>query len=1382
MLHNWYFCASLGLPVEDAAVHQDIIAALGEPRGVDRAEELVCAALDCLRSAETAATLHALPHVLAAHRRFQGNPEVTARALVLYRTIARISPDHLRVRFGALLREAGGGEWEKAARLLESALEEVLTRSHATAPGLVPYLDLGEQLAPTLVLTVGRFLASHRSQVVRERLGERPTVLVAALRGEHGRLALTQAAEWSATTWPESGDEVRALARASGGALDMEPDLLMCAARVSFGILPEERDPSVLATRLDEMENEALSGTRLLGWVEEFTAAWDWRSVDATARRQAAYTRLGGVAGHRDSAMPAVLWQNALSTLAVELAPEETVERLQRWWQPPEAFPDTNQAQQVQVSIKYTGPEYGRAVLHVGRLLGLRTPPDGRRRPMPILTDGPVADTVPAVAAQVWSPWMFDRPGVAASGGGPTRLTDNEPEQLVRLLGAGLLGERLLTDGRRRENHPNFLLLLNIHLRDVLGRRFQKLMGAIREHTGRSLVPAGHLAGLMAHAQNMTDRVGKGLRPTVHPAELVRVLSSLHAQTDPLPPGQALRDLAHEENGLAAALFWVRESSAGGVGGHRTEAGGRWFIGDRSAAEVLFDLVSAQPGSATRGTAITAALLRREISGGEQAPLSWREVHGDEKVEEPLFRWDWTPGGLPVPPVRNPSGKSVVPGHRELLLSGPTDPERRDFSVEEWEVMGQEMERRCEGSPRLRYVPLTARTLRLSALLRRPDLGDQRHHDDWVTSWSESVAALNSAAALPRVVRSRLLDLFRAEVAGAGSQERLSAVLERVIDVIIELSPRATLYYDRLFRATGDAMSLPAESANLLRHRVLRAFYHQWGPSVFAASRSEPFDTFGSRISARGTESALVTLVRATAHQELQAAAVPLGAVMAEAWERAQRPARLGARREELDAVTLDPRLVVAATVDRRTGEAVLYPRGEQLDKRVRGGGRPSVRDLFSPGSDTPQAVGGGFVLGVIASAVHTRGETHLWINCGLPNPVSHTLQPTDRRWTMGRTLAVKVGPDGRTADAVAWLAVPEPRIGEIRNATLRTTESFPWLSLRVDGVDGVGGDCYPQQSAEKDISARRLWDPDLSRRFGSPGRTWSTRTLVVWHGEHRHWVPLDAGPWSSWQRPRANCRAPKGRTTRGCAWCSAVGLRTPPASVRRCASRCNPGAPTCSASPPGRQRTGDCCRRPARMPRPGSSCTRSSRRTEIGCAWFPVARRSTGATVTGCPPSPVPQRLLPTATASATRTCTRRPCSKPVRTASRPGGSRCRGSRASRAGSSPPRGRLGGSRAVTRCAASGGGESRRPGVPRWTCTRWTRSASPCREPSATSSYWNSSNRTRWSKYSCCSAGTPRRATTWCGPSTGSAASPTPSRSLSRASSPTAERPVDGRS
>lgn len=172
MLENWYFCAALGMPVEDAATHLDTIAALREPADALRASELVCDGLDSLLAVDTAAGVHALSYILAAHRRFPEHRDVAARASAVYRLIVSVSHERLRGPLSALLREAGGGSWDNAVGLLETALAEAPTGTHGADTSHIPYLDLSEHLAPTVVLIAGRFLARHQPQAVLDRLGE----------------------------------------------------------------------------------------------------------------------------------------------------------------------------------------------------------------------------------------------------------------------------------------------------------------------------------------------------------------------------------------------------------------------------------------------------------------------------------------------------------------------------------------------------------------------------------------------------------------------------------------------------------------------------------------------------------------------------------------------------------------------------------------------------------------------------------------------------------------------------------------------------------------------------------------------------------------------------------------------------------------------------------------------------------------------------------------------------------------------------------------------------------------------------------------------------------------------------------------------------------
>ncbi|MFJ3860439.1 hypothetical protein ACIPRL_29950 [Streptomyces sp. NPDC090085] len=1079
------------MPVEDAATHLDIIAALREPPDVSRASELVCDGLDSLLTVDTASVVHALPYVLAAHRRFPEHRDVAARASAVYRAIVSVGHERLRGHLSSLLRETGGGSWDNAVGLLETALAEAPTSTRVADASHIPYLDLNEHLAPTVVLIAGRFLARHRPQAVLDRLGEPPRLIAQALRGGHGRLALIQAAEFQAEVWPDTaGDARRSLAKASAGAFDMEPDLLASAARVSFAPPPGELAPETAAALLDRLENEALAGTTLLGWVEDYTKAFEWGRPETVARRQAAYVRLGGVAAQRDSAMPSVLWQSILMGLAAELAPVEALRRIEHWWQPPVAFPDKPPTRQIHLTIGYEPHQYGDALRHIGRILALRLPP-GTPAPVPMLTPGPAAATAPEAAARLWSPWMLDRP----LHSGP--LSGDEPEQLVRLMAAGLLAERLLTHGHDTARQPHLLLLLTMHVRDVLGRVFNELTKSIAEHQGRSLIPAGHLAGFITHTTRTVDRLGRGLRPTVSPGDVVETLRAIHSR--PLPrQGHALRSFVRYNNGLDVALTWVRASSAGGVGPHRTEAGGRWFAGAVSPADALFDLVAEHETRLAGRVAIEAALLRRE-------------VHGDTGAAH--FRWDWDPEiGSPVPPPIVKAGAPQQPDHKVLLLSSPTDPDRREFSVPEWELMGDALEdeslqRISEGTRSAQHVPLTVRTLRLAALLRHPGPSDEGAHAEWVASWTELLAAFNSPANLPRVIRSRLIAMFRSETAGVRSQERLNTVLQRVIDTIIELSPRATLYYDRLFGELGAELALPAESANELRHRALRSFYHRWGHTAFPQAAAHPFDAYGSRITARGTEATLVALLRDTADLEFQARSIRLGTVIEEAWYRAQQPRRAPARRRDIHAMDVDPRLVIGAAMDRRTAEAVLYLRDERLDTAVIEHRNLQVHDLFLTGMDR-ELPDRSYVLGLVVGSEHTDRGTRVLLNCGLPDLVTRELRRPDSRWTLGRPAAVQISPDRQTASYIAPLAAPQPEPGEVRAARLASTDTYPWLSLDVDGADGYR---YPTGATARDTAARWHWDPDLSRAFtGAP--SWERSLLVMWHAEERHWLPLDAG------------------------------------------------------------------------------------------------------------------------------------------------------------------------------------------------------------------------------------------------------------------------------
>ncbi|WP_314219404.1 hypothetical protein [Streptomyces zaehneri] len=1143
MLENWYFCASLGFSAQDAAAHLDVIEALGEPVHAADAEELVCAALDHLRQTETATALHALPHVLAAHRRFTGvSTEVTDRASDLYRDIASVLPSRLMSPVAELLRTVGGGEPAHAVELLGEVLRQAARGAGRPTPGAQPYHDLLQQPLPTVALTAARFLVRLDPHAVREPVDDHASLVDGALAGDHGRQALLQAAELKAALSPGEADAVwEDLDRASNGAMDLEPDLLRTAARVMFApdtadtflaaaaaaaaAAPDTDDePEVPDALLLALETEALAGTRLLARLARSGTPRDTPAADA--QRQAAYTRLGGVAGHRHSAMPSVLWQAALWSLSAELAPRRTALRLARWWRAPDAPPKQQKQKPKPCRISVPHHDYVLALTHVGRLHGLRAP--HQKPPALLLSDGPVDDTAPGDAAAVWSPWMLPAlrprlprqgslsgPGSSSENAPPPdeeevrrqtgeenarlRLSGSEPEQLVRLLAAGLLASRLLTAVATDDSPPDHLLLLVLHVRDAMSHR--KLLLDLAQGDARRFGElTGYLAPLLLHGRSQVDRIGKGVRPMVPPGEIVRVVSSLYpaSQTDQdAAAAAALRHhLVNRGQALNACLLWVLETSSGGTGPQRTEAGGRWFRGEHPPARTLLSLALQQQDDPYTRTAIDASLLSREIYREERTGL---------------LRWDWAENGpqFAIPP-RYGVQSALIP--RALVLSGPTDEERQTFSVREWERMDRGLRALAVVTDKYGVTPITLHTLRLAALLQRPDLGDTGHHEEWATAWSDLVESLNSATHLPRPVRGRMLEMFGSPVAGARSQERLLQVLERVVKVIIDVSGGAQFFYERLFDELGSAAQLPPESANHLRLLTIRALYDKWGHGPLAADQTNPFGAYGSRVTARGTEKALAQFLRDTADQQVQAVGKPLADMMTGLWRRSHLPARLPRTREDLDGLSADPRLVTAAMVDRRTGQAVLYKQGTRLDVAVFEGRRVQVHDLYATGSDTGLPSQGAFVLGTVCATRETSTHRLLWINCGLPKPVTVRLDLSarDRAWRTGQALAVHILPGDLKATGVAPLAAPEPTDGEVRSARLRPIETYPWLSLDVRDMDHY---VYPRGEANRDIAARLRWDPDLLRPHAPEGGGCVAHTtLAVWDSESRHWLPQDAG------------------------------------------------------------------------------------------------------------------------------------------------------------------------------------------------------------------------------------------------------------------------------
>ncbi|MET8186677.1 hypothetical protein ABZV15_12860 [Streptomyces sp. NPDC005246] len=1133
MLEHWYFCASLGLPPQTAANQLELLTALAEVPETDRSEELVSASLESLARAGTATALYALPHVLAAQRRFAGVTEVNARAAALYRDIASVAPEEVRTRLGSALRAAGGSETPKAVSALGELLRDLAeeTAGAGADTSIPPYHDLVEQLAPTATLVIVRFLAGRDPGGVRELLEERPALVEDALAGRHGRLALLQAAEVSAVLRPDTTDRIRtALAVASRGGFDMEPDLLATAARVTFPAPGDGGGPDDLARTLDALEREALSGEALLGWVEEWRRSGVLPARGDDDARRAAYVRLGGVDNLGVSAMPSVLWESVLWSLAAEHDPRGTTRRLARWWRSPDPRWRVGRPRQVELTLPHTA--YGSVVVHVHRLLTLRHPQG--QYPLPRIIDGPAEETGPEAAAWLWSPWLHHhtpppqartgRPVAGATAPSPN-LRDDQPEQLVRLLGAGLLAARLLTcaapedpdepSGPSGPTGPNdtagegrdHLLLLVVHVRDTLHRTLAGLMDLVHGDLRKAFLCSGQLASLLLHASMAVDWIGKGARATVHPAELVRVVSAL-----PEPPA-GLPDSQHPPlpawGARSVALHWVQEALSGGAGPHRTEAGGRWFSGDASPADALLALIRQQERPFTQ-RAVLAAQLHRDL-----------HAHSRHDV----LRWDWTPEGPRFPGLTYGPKLTL----NVLTLSGPGDPGRDSFSVEEWQEMADGLSTLLKAGDKNAIVPVAVSTLRLAALLGRPELGDQGSYQEWVTDWSGRITSLNTRKHLPRNLRARMFDMFRAEVEGAGSQERLRRVLEHVVDVIVDLCGNAQFFYERLLDELTSG-GLPPEMANRLRVRVLKALYHRWGGRPPVVPHESPWGTYLGRASGRGTEAALVRFLRATAAEQLQGQGVPLGQVMDSLWLRTQRPAGRPAVRSPGGQVDVDHRFVVAATHDRRAGEIVVYARNE--DGRVAVGSssaRPYVHDLFRPGPDVtgpvPYPAGVSYALGIVCSAPPGGAQGDLWVNCGLARPVLCRTEPGEDRRRIGQTVAVRfpapktheADPDGgttaldgeRARPSVVPLAPPAARDGEVRGAWLRRTDRFPWL--RLDVADNPG-DQYPKAPTEQAVAARRRWDPDLSRAFRDTAPSTRVRVLARRHAGLDAWVPLDAG------------------------------------------------------------------------------------------------------------------------------------------------------------------------------------------------------------------------------------------------------------------------------
>ncbi|MGW0750221.1 hypothetical protein [Streptomyces sp. NPDC002587] len=1121
MLENWYFCSALGLPPRVVSDYLDVVTALREPVEQPGSGELVCAALEWLAGADTPLTVYALPHVLRAHQAFlieheryeaEDAPaehrrcvcvrELTGRTRILYRSVAEVLPQGLRPLVAALLRAAGTGNPE-AVRLLGKVLEEPASVAAAADEPSPPYHDLLDHLLPSVLLTAARALTGVCPDALGELLDEFPVLLDGALRGRHGRLALLQATELVAALRPEDTTaRLDRLARAVGGSFDMEPDVLATAARVVFRSTGEA-DDGVWA----RLEAEATTGAELGRWTaRRRPAGIPGDDTPDGSRRVLAYARLGGTGNHRYSPMPGVLWQAALYECAAELDPGRAVRWLEPYWQAPGGVPTQRQ---MQLTVPH-GEDYAHAQLHVGRLLRLRGPAPDWRMPVLYLADGSAGAIDPATAAQVWSPWILSPPG-------EPKQFRAAPEQMVRLLAASSLAVRLLSaapppEGQEAGRVPDFLLLLLTHVRDVVGIRHRVLMKELTDGHGDanggqgqgqgqgavvSSAPVRRLGAFMLHQIQQVDAVGTGKRPAVHPGEVVRLLTRVHAwDADGPKPPAPVRSLVRSRSALGVGLSWLQEAAAGGTQPHRTEGSGRWFTtpDDTVApARALLDFASGLGDQPHRGTSVQAALL-------------WREIYPGESTY--ALRWDWVGGR---PDYADPSAAAGL-HYRRLLLSAPKDPGREAFSVADWTDMGEELER--DVSDEYGIIPVTVRTLKLAALLREPDLGDAQEYEDWVTSWSLRVRSLNLPQHLPRWVRGRMFDMFAAPVSGQGSHDRVMRVLEQVVDTVIDLSAKAPFYYDRLFEVLGSGMHLAPTSANRLRQRALRSLYVRWGPWGLTTSADNPFDTCGHRLSLRGTEAALVGFLRNTSHRMLEAHELPLATGMDKLWRDSHAPALAPAQRVESGSCEGESWLVRAGTVDRRSGETVLYQPRVVIDARMGGRDDAPVHNLFLP--DAPRPEEGMYALGLVTAKDGnlTGSKQRLWINVGQRFPVPALVpEQLARRRRVGDAVAVQLAKDGARlrGDRVVALARRAAEDGEIRTARLSPVDRFPGLEL---SVHGMNEDAFPQGTGPGDIAARRRWDPDLSRSHSPSVRTGlPCDTLARWDAALGHWVPVDAGP-----------------------------------------------------------------------------------------------------------------------------------------------------------------------------------------------------------------------------------------------------------------------------
>lgn len=1168
MLADWFFCTTMRLSPADAHAYLDTLAVLR--RSQPELQHVLDSAA-ALRSAPSWLQLYALHPLLTAHGKLAdgdaagaddqdgsepmsgstertagrgdgqayGDAELGRRAGSLCKAILASTDHPLAARLESLLAAVVRDEEGARAYLLKDVTRPLAEESRQliSTVGGSPYHDLNDQIMPTLAVIALAELSRRRpTSATQDWLGDGADPLAAAaLRGEHGRLALLVAVEAAGRADPHAREEIwRNLWHEGHGAPHMQPDLLDALARLWFGYPDSEAPPAVA-----ELEAEASTGDDL--------ALWSSVLPPDSATTAEFYALLTGHSNGAWEAMTAVLWQSVLWSLAAEVDQAETATRLARWWQAP-------RRRAGEPSLVHVGRASTSAVAHLKALQRLSwIPPKARIE----IDDAPIEETSAEVGSRVLSPWMdrwhdgwdHGRKRKPAFNAGPSGIA----EPLLRVTAAGSLSVRLLSALPDVGPQHDHLTALVFHTFDVL-RDQAELLTALElgEYTGEHpLGPA--LTSLVWHVNTTLQDAGTGADASIDPAVFADFAARMleDGATADLDDGEQFARLARQPIGAICTMWigraWLKSSAL-----RPAEGPGRWFLGDPPRAlRVLMAAVDrlsmleqqrrelknlesrrrremqrqeaeyrkkgltyrpqSSPASPTRGLwtpdIMTPAQLLRELYPSEwpqpvadrwpQLDLDWHAQREKlrEHYEAFLRKANGEPEEVKINTVRS-----------ERLLLSPRYP------LEVWRECAADL----ENWTRIGGEPITMRTLRLAALLRDPAAADSVETDyrEWVEDWLDRMYALTQGSRPSPDVQAIMLRLLALERPGSGIayQRLLSSVFEATVDVILEFGGSTPRHVETLLERLAGDLVLGREATDRLRLRALETIYRQ---RLYRGARTNLSSATGlhrSRVAAAARERAILQyLDDIAAPEEDWSERTPLFERARELWQRTQvRPMLLGRRVPLVDRRRergeRPPELLIAATVtDRFRAEEISYLIDAISPAESRPEHGPRLHNLF-PSPQYRQRViedmaGRERIAYAVVAAVE---DGNVWLNAGLGTPLAYAAASTGADLAPGDVVAARLRGKPAAVVGIQLLQRPGPEPNETRTATVRT--DGPWLRVKVDGVPGQA---YPRGEGPVAEAVRRLWDPDLSRTL-VPADDQTSTLPVRWDDDLRHWVPVE--------------------------------------------------------------------------------------------------------------------------------------------------------------------------------------------------------------------------------------------------------------------------------